>query len=371
MTHDDPRASCEASIRAGSGLRGRIAASSRVGGVGASRRGLTLLELLLVMIVISLLLGGGIGVITNIDFSRRATAGSVLNLIRSARNSAVTRSAPCRVRIDPKAGTVSAEAMRVIGTWHFEDNTPANQGLAEEGGLGIHGSLLGAKVSDDGFLGTALRFEGGTRGQFASFPVEDDPGFRIRQGFSMSFAIKPEEKTSGRVLDLGGSVQVELDRDGGMKVILTPEVEGSAGTPNRGGRVTLESGDRKIRPGRWTRVQVDYDRANFALLFDGVRVGLLEESAPVWRIEKPMVLGDRTRGFAGLLDSLVVSGVVAEETLQLPEGTAFAADTPKEIRFDAGGHLDVRMHEKPVQFDLVYDDGRTDTLRVGRYGTIE
>jgi prepilin-type N-terminal cleavage/methylation domain-containing protein len=83
--------------------------------------GFTLLELLLVTLLLGLLFGIGLGVLSSLDLGKRAALGSVQNVVRAARNSAVARNAPASVRLDAKDGWIRARAAeQVVGTWHFE-----------------------------------------------------------------------------------------------------------------------------------------------------------------------------------------------------------------------------------------------------------
>ena len=154
---------------------GRPAAHSRPRG----RVGLTLLELLMVLTLLSLLLGAGVGVLSQLDVGRRAAAGAVQNLIRVAQNSSVSRRAPARVRLDRAAGLVEAEALVVVGTWHFE-------GGGTEGDFGLDGTSSGAELVDDGWIGQALGFARASRGSYAQFPVHLDPAFDLSAGFSLA-----------------------------------------------------------------------------------------------------------------------------------------------------------------------------------------
>src|SRR5215207_669808 len=83
----------------------------------AARAGFTLIELLIVTMLIALLLGVGFGALARIDLGERVALSQVHNVLRSAHNWAIARSAPARVRIDPAAGTVRAEGLAILGTW--------------------------------------------------------------------------------------------------------------------------------------------------------------------------------------------------------------------------------------------------------------
>ena len=52
---------------------------------------MTMIELLLVMALLGLMLGAGVGMVSSLDLGRRASVGLVQNILRAARNSALTR----------------------------------------------------------------------------------------------------------------------------------------------------------------------------------------------------------------------------------------------------------------------------------------
>ncbi len=339
---------------------GRPAAHPRPRG----RVGLTLLELLLVLTLLSLLLGAGVGVLSQLDVGRRAAAGAVQNLIRVAQNSSVSRRAPARVRLDRAAGLVEAEALVVVGTWHFE-------GGGTDGAFGLDGTSVGGELVDDGWIGQALGFARASRGSYAQFPVHLDPAFDLSAGFTLDCAVRIEAERGGRLLKLGEILWVEITSSGGVRVALQPEVEGPGGVPSRGGRIALESPPGLLSVDRWARLQVSYDRSRLSIAVDGVEQAAIEEEARVWRLEGPLVLSDPGRPFPGSIDSLSVSAVLAGEAFELPEGTTLGADAPPFVRFLAGGYLDRRMHPQAILFHVDYEDGKSDAIRVGLYGTVE
>jgi hypothetical protein len=322
---------------------------------------MTLLELLMVMVLLGLLLGLGVGIFSSLDFGRRQALSLVQNVVRSARNSAVARAAPARVRIDRDAGTLSAEALDVAGTWHFEGERLA-------GAFGLDGRLAGARIVDDGYIGRALSFS--SRADYAEVPVQDDPGFDLRGGFSIECALRLDGPQSGGVLDVGGVAGLAVGGGGVLRAWLVPEVVGSTGEPRGGGRIHVESPPGLLPAGAWRRVRFEYDRRLSRLYVDGVEVARTDEVAPVWRLEGPLRLGDPRGSFSGSIDALVVGVVAASESATLPDTVHFGPDAPGEILFDARGHLDREVHAQPLAFGLAFDDGSAETVRVGLYGTV-
>jgi len=348
-------------MRPGGPHSARPTSARRTRAAGAVR-GMTLFELMLVMVLIGLLLGLGVGVFASLDFGKRAALSLVQNVVRSARNSAVARAAPARVRIDAAAGTLVAEALDVAGTWRFE-------GERLEGAFGLDGRLAGAELVDDGYLGRALAL-GSARASYAEIGVQSDAGFDLYHGFAIECALRLVGTASGGVLSVGGAAGLAVGGAGALRAWLVPEVVGASGEPRSGGRIYVESPPGTLTPGRWQRVRFEYDRRLARLYVDGIEAARTEEVAPVWRLEGPLTLGDPRGSFQGALDDLVVAVVAASEGASLPDSVQFGPGTPAEILFDARGHLDREVHVQPLAFQLLFDDGGAQTVHVGLYGTV-
>lgn len=324
---------------------------------------MTLLELLLTMALMGVVLGAGLGIFASLDFGRRAALGLTQNVIRAARNSAVARAAPARVRFDRAANTIQAEAMSVIGTWHFERESL-------KGAFDLDGRMSGAVLIEDGYIGRALSLAL-SRGAFARFDIERDPSFDVREGFALDLALRLQAPDAGRALNLGGVLGLDVQEGGGLRAWLVPEVVGSTGEPRGGGRIFVDSARGALTPGVWQRVRFEYDRRVARLFVDGVEEGRTEEVQPVWRLQGPLTLGDAQASFAGAVDALVIAAVSASELAELPESVALGPNTPRELRFDARGHLDREVHTQRVEFELVFEDGDAAAVVVGLYGTVE
>lgn len=334
-----------------------------------ARAAFTLVEMLFVVLIIGTMLGFGFGVFASLDLGERAAAGLVQNVVRAARNSALARGAGARVRIDPSTSGISAEALEVIGTWRFEEG-----GEEIQGAFDLRGPLVGCRHVDDGFIGRALGFPPGER-IFAEVGVQRDPAYHFGEGFRIECAVRLAPSGGGRVLRLGESIGIDVTDSGSVRAWFVPEVLDTTGSPSKGGRLVSPTPPGTLRSGEWRRIAVEYDRRRFTVAIDGRVIepedGFVEETAPVYPILGPLVLGDVQQAFAGDLDDLVISTVTASDSIRLPEGVLFDPGSAGEIRFDAGGNLDRAVHPDARDIRLVYQDGRTATVRVGLYGTVE
>lgn len=326
--------------------------------------GFTLIELLLVIGLIALIMGIGLGAIMRLDTGDRIALPQVQNTLRAARNWAVARNAPARVRLDKVNGTLRAEGLQVLGTWRFESETL-------DGAFGIDGVLLGGHLDDHGFHGKALSFSGERSPAKVEFPIHLDPASVLHEGFRVACAVRIDPDGGGALLAIDESVGIDVAENGAVTAWFAPEFQNELGERARGGKVSVTSAPGLVRVGRWAEIEVAYDRRELALDVDRVRAVIYREDAPVWNAEGPLVVSPGRQAFAGAIDDLVFATAQAGETVQLPPKIALAKTTPAEIRFVAGGALDRELHKEPIVLTLEHDDGRTQSVRVNFLGTVE
>lgn len=326
---------------------------------------MTLLELMLVMFLMALILGGGVGLFSALDLGKRQAAGMVRNVLRSAQNTAIASGAPARVRIDKTAGALRAESLFTVATYHFEERSITGYGPA--------GSAEPEHFDERGFVGACFR-PAGIRSVKAEIPLERDPACDFTLGFSVECALYRETEDGGRVLALGPVESPTLGLDLGKNGALRASMRTRAGdrlSDRPGGSVILRTEPGLVPVGRWMLVRLRYDRARFELLLDGAVVASQPEEAYVWKVDAPLVLSDGALPFPGRLDSLVLAAMVAGEPAVLPESVRFTPDTPPTVQFAASGGLDREAHTDPPRIGLEFTDGSRETVLVGLYGTVE
>jgi prepilin-type N-terminal cleavage/methylation domain-containing protein len=329
-----------------------------------SSRAFTLVELMLVISLMALLLGIGLGIFSRLDLGDRASASIVENVIRSAHNWAVARQAPARVDIDAQNGTIRAEGLAVIGTWHFE-REPI------EGAFGLDGSMSGGKLIEDGFQGRALSFVGEPERSHVEIAVQHDPSYDLSRGFALRCALRVESGRGGAVLKIGESVGLDVNERGAVEGWILAESKDDQGLAQRGGRVPIETPPRALPPSRWCEVEFRYDRRHLELFIDDTLVARIAETVPVWKIDAPLVISPGNAPFQGAIDNLVINAVAGEDETHLPKNVSFAKGTPREIVFAPGGELDRFVHREPLRVVLEFEDGRQLPIVVNLFGTVE
>jgi prepilin-type N-terminal cleavage/methylation domain-containing protein len=335
--------------------------------VRASNAGLTLIELLLVMGLLAVLLGAGLGSLASLNPGERAAVGLLQDALRSAHNSAVSRMASARVRIDPKTHTLVTEGLQVVGTWHFEDSRLS-------GAEGLGGVFIGmdGDVFEHGWIGNAIDFGESPRGAEVEFAIQDDPIFDVSHGFAIDLHVRPHSLASARLLEIPDVLEVDLTGSGGVKMRLYRKAtESTTGFERRGAGLTLESEGGVLREDRWVHLSLTYDRRQARILADGMLVASTSGDFELWRIENSLRLGGRSAPPPCVVDELAIAVVVASEVIELPGDVSLDKDTPRLVQFAPGGALDPTVHMEPVEIGLEFPSGKTDRVRVGMYGTVE
>ena len=324
----------------------------------ALRRGLTLLELLLVMVVMGIVMGIGVGSFASLDPGRSSAIEIVRGALRSAVNSAKARRAPAVVRVDLKAGELTPRGLEVVGTWHFESADLT-------GAFGVKGVSTGARLAS-GYLGEAVEFPAGANAR-VEFGIQDDPSFEFGEGFAIECLIAPDTASSAHAISVGHVFGLYVLATGAVRVwFVSVDLEGEPS-----GQVVLDSDAGELLAGRWSRVRAEYDRRELSLWIDGVRVRQLATEEGVAKVAAPLMLGGGQKAFVGRIDELILSAWEAGEPRVLPQSVTLEPGAPEEIWFDGAGHLDKLAHPEPVALSLLFDNGRTEVVHVGRWGTIE
>jgi prepilin-type N-terminal cleavage/methylation domain-containing protein len=340
------------------------------------QRGLTLLELMLVMVVMGIVLGLGLGAFTALESPDNYALSVVRSTLRAASNQALSRDSQARVVFvregDPEAPGMLVSELFTAGTWHFED-------ADLKGAFGANGTSLNGRVADDGFIGSALSL--GVEGSEARFDVAKDPAFDPTHGFVIELAIRPidHDEPSGHVLNLGRVVGLDLMPGGAVRGWIAPVFEdGVSQNPDAAisSFLFVETPPAIVKPGQWSRVRLTYDRRTLAIDVNGQPFERLSADLAVRQLAGELVLSSRERqGFRGDVDKLVTSFYHLSEPVPMPSDVIFPRQAPREIVFDGSGGLDVLVHQTdvlvPVRF-LDSTEGFHDaTVLVNLQGTIE
>jgi len=339
-----------------------------------ARRGLTLIELMMVMGIMGIVFGLGLGAFSRLETPGRQTMGVVQSVLRAASNQAVAHQTTTRVGFDasdPDVARIWPAEVAVVGTWHFEEDSL-------RGAFGLFGDGVGHRLVDDGYIGRGLSVA--QVGSEVRFRVQDDAGFDLADGFALEVAIRDNSGRGGRVLNIGRVIGIDLTAKGGVRGWFTPDHAENDRTAqaaltsdaSRATHLFTESPDGIVLPGNWSLVRLEYDRRRLLLTVDGVPVDQLESDLPVRQLVGPMTVSStEDEGFRGEIDKLVVSAVDQGEAIKLPDLATFVAPTPPLVIFAGGGGLDPSVHDRTVEVVVRFADGREESVFVNPFGTVE
>lgn len=315
----------------------------------ARERGVTLIELLVVLMVISVLLGLGVGAFSGLHLSYQGDAAieRVKSCLRRTRNFAVAEGTTARVTFDKAAGTVTGAGLSCVALFHLEDDTGAYDRKL---------SLSGGSLVPDGRYGSGLRLAAGVEAGTEGRPSDADPS-----GVAAEIWVRPESASGGTLLSLGTSWRLSL----GAGNILEAECDTAEGPIS----VAAPAASR-LPIGRYSRVGFVYDRASLRLSIDGAEIASEPGTAPLRRDRSaPLRVGAAGEPFEGVVDEVKVHAVSGRETQKLPPDVAIAS-APPFIQFDATGKLDPRVHGTGAAVEFALERGGGKTLLVSELGAV-
>ncbi len=371
-------------MMSGAGSRGRRA--PRHARRGAAVGGFTLAELLAVLALLAILAGIGIGVFATLPsrYGFEQSTGSVRALLRRARAAALETRREAAVLLDVKGGKVKAVSWATLALLRLEPSnlTPAADVRGElvvegAGGGAVTGVVEGrgrGVTPEAGRIGGCLAFA--APGAHVDFGTA--PRFDALEGVSIEAYVYAADYASLRdpayagtrrqpppgaganaqylfqVAGKGESYYLQVREDYAIEAGVRGERD-PVNDPGRVARARRETRAGTLVAERWTHVAMVYDGRDLKILVDGQRRDLgpsAGESVPARLVASaaPFVVShpDPRLSFLGALDELRLSGVVAEETFELPGDVVFAPGGAEAVRFDAHGQLDPLFHNAPV-----------------------
>lgn len=310
-------------------------------------RGMTLLEIMVVIVIIGILMTIGVGVwlrfrksSVEIEAYQRLAAAC-----RRARVFALEEGAESSLVLAPDRRSFHAEGLRLVGLWHLEHSAgkraagfDASTGFAGRD-LQFHGGRR-----DVGYRGDGLRFSDGGR------ILLEDAEFRFPAGGQVSFWLLPDRDSAAERLK-----QTLLAR--GKELSLVINIEGRLEA--RSGSAVLITRDYRLAVRRWSRVTFAFSPEELTIAVDGaVRARAPGDLPSAKEDGLPLVLCAAEDGqfpFDGVIDEIALRRMVREPEFRL--GARLLMDSPLDrVRFDAAGMLDRRWHNGPARIVLSAPD---------------
>lgn len=362
------------------------------------RPGLTLLELIVVMIILAMMMALAVALLQGAsrELSVPVTVTHLDSLVRTARTSARRERAPAWILFETQGRRFSLLTSERIGTWHFEDMTDGTaQSAGSFGRPATFRSVGGSRSSFSvarGKIGLAVQARADGWIEFPDVPIYDR-----KQGFVTEFWILREDTNATQTLLTVGSnlLRVTLEHSNhqvrdctrcGKKLPardlqcglcgnrMPPIVQGrnESGMILRArmGNVDVQTYDR-IPPYVWLKLGI-YVAAGEARLYVNDTLLAAKKGTIDWTgAPAKLTFGARSDGYRGALDEVNVGLVVPRDAYVLPKEVALEflgnARPDKDgfliLHFDPEGRLERARHTEPVDLKITGPDGQEQTIR--------
>ena len=386
------------------GARGR--------GSSPTRRGFTLVELLVVVLIVAVLMSVTVSVLRRVGQSSTldATAHAVRSLLRRARNSALEERYPCVVYLDSNDGTIGAQLKTSTTRFRFEgaaagpefaeDADPANDQSASlsepdpifelEGARGVRMTVENGEAFA-GRFGQGLGFVSEDPEESCWGSIEHRPVLSPQEGVYVSCWIQlgdldetlfdrpprysplkeeAEFARSGEPAVPYAERENDFDYDDPPRytIVRKGKAYALAVTADYQLELTLQGEDRiyqtrtrplTFRPNAWYHVTAVYDGLRVQLLINGIprlhqTVTTREKLPERLDIDRaPLSVSDShpRRAFFGVIDELELGALVRSERLELPPDIQLWTSA-QQVVFDFMGELDSSIHAEPVAIYL-------------------
>ncbi len=324
----------------------------RARGVSSRKRGVTLLELLVVIIIFSMLLGFTIYLLkgANRDLGVTASANQLAGLLRAAHQAARTDASPAWVVLNVRDNTAHLLVKETVGEWHFEEKGGQDQGAFGKAARITNGSSVPGRV------GRAVRLAGSGTIHCGEVPV-----YAPEQGVAVEMWFLRSHGRTGRgvLATIGGEVELSVEADG--------RVDG------RVGGLRVSSGQARVPNDSWCHVQLLYSGRDLRLFLNQAQVASAAGQAG-WTVNSPFVVGDARSGISGIVDEVRLSLIVprdlvplpAEVTFEIVSGLAAGQNGEAVIPFDGEGRLALPAEVKVA----VKSPTERQEITVGRGGNV-
>jgi prepilin-type N-terminal cleavage/methylation domain-containing protein len=364
-------------------------------------KGITLLEMIVVMVIVGMMLALAIGIMRGAakNLAVPAAVTHLESMIRTARVDARIHRRPSWILFETKERQVSVLTKVPWGMWHFEsiDADGVSPGAYErDAKVGGRGRSAPAQLVQ-GKVGQALRLRSDSWIECPAVPV-----WSPNQGLAIEFwLLRDDTDATQTIVSIGNGIQVVLkavqsnvrDCGGCGKRIptrgLTCPLCGERNRPiARGltvrgmvieaklGKVTLHTYE-SLPAYRWQHVAVYHAAGEGRIYINGVLLAA-KKGEIQWGRPQKLRGGSRTAGIRGCLDELSFSLIVPPDVYLLPRDVNVefqGNDKPDKnghyvLHFDRDGALEDARHRNPVTIRMTGPEGQEAWLRFELNGTV-
>jgi len=313
-------------------------------------RGVTLIEIVVVIVLLSILLGLSVALFrsANRDLGVRASSHHLVALLRAAHEQSRASRNPSWVVIHVGDRSVYGVSRETVGEWHFETLVAEPGGARTPGAFGKDGRVTNAQARlVPGRVGLALEFLGRTTVDCGEWPIQAED-----QGITIDFWYFPADVSAGglpprqTLCTVGSQVEIGVEPNGRLTATI--------------GEMALNTGDVLLKHrDRWYRILLVYDGREACLWVNDTLLAT-KPGKIRWNKTQRIGLGATKHNCVGLLDEFRVGIVLPREkyvlagqaAFELPHG--YLARDAKEfvIHFDSEGRLDPRKHAQALRIKI-------------------
>lgn len=338
---------------------------------GRGLKGFTLLEIMIVLVILSMLLGIGVGVFSKVGSGPEIALSRIREVVRDARFHAKKERAPSTVILDTENNRVRGLGWKNVGCWHFEeaDTEGFSTGFPEELRIGS------GVIRPNGVIGSCIEFSSdllsGLGGSRSDAYIPAAPSLDSIDGVSIECHVFPLVGGACRFFSKGDVFTLGVNDEGYLEASLKlGKSDNSKATT-----VTLDSAPYRLPVGRWTKVGLQFSGYAFYVLAGGVvrNVEAFSQRVTMDRhIGLPLQLGPPGPSGERLnarLDELHLSAVVIGEEVPFHESIGLLGKS-RSLHFDARGFLDENFHTRPEEIEITYRNACQMKLTLGMMGEL-
>jgi len=317
-----------------------------------SRQGVTVLELLTVIVIFSILLGLTVSFLqgANKDLGVAAAANGAVGVLRVAHQQSRSTSSPSWVVLDTKSNRIFLLVKETVGEWHLED-------MVTTGAFGKDGKVsAGASQAQVARVGKGILLSGSASIAFGEVPQLD-----ADQGLAIEFWFLRRTGRGRAVLcSVGNDVEVVSENDGHVEAKV--------------GKLRATSDQLRVPNDAWCQLQVIYSGRELKLLLNRREVQSVRGKAD-WARGGVFTVGGS--GFTGIVDEVRLGLILPRDEVSLPaevtmsvEGVQLPESGEVVITFDSEGRLDPSVSPQPFSF-TVKSTADAKRITVGPGGTLQ
>lgn len=325
--------------------------------------GFTLMEVLVVLLLMSMLMGIGVGAFSKVGGGPELARSQIREAIRTTRHHALRERAQAVVLLEPEANSVTGVGWKLVGCWHFE-----NAAGGESTGFPVAAAADASQIAPGGVIGNCLDL---TLESNPSITIPAVASLNTPTGVSIELFVRLLGPGERYLAGKGEFYNLVVSEDG----LLSARFKVRAADEGRLAAVEdyeIVADDYVVPLGEWVKVALHFNGFTCSLAAEGIvrEEEVFQKRKQIFTDQTtPIVVGNEKDPFDGYVDELRISVAVAGEKMILPESVSLGKKVHR-IFFDRDGRLDRGHHTAPVEIAIEHEDSRPSVLTVGLFGEV-